>query len=425
MKKNNTLLLKNTVMLYLLQFSSYFFSLITVPYQTRILGPAVYGVIGFAGAVMVYFQLFMDFGFLLSATEDISKNRGDKAYIQKKMTSVSVLKVFLIVISFLVMILMCWRLPKFSEDPKLYLLYLAAMAVNSLMPDYLYRGIEKMTAITVRTVIIKLFFTVLIFVFLKKKEDYLVVPLLLLIGNAGAVIGAFVHVRKKLGYSFTKIAKEDLVHDFRRSLFFFVSRIASTIYSATNTVILGLIDSTGVVTGYYTSADKVTTTAKNGLSPIADSLYPYMVKNRDFALVKKLLAVCMPVIGCGCIVVGIFAEPLCKIAFGADFAGTASILRAMLPAIFAILPSYVLGFPTLGAMGYSKFANTSVLVGTVIHVIGLTVLYFSGHLTAVTIAGMMSVSEWSICLCRLVFVLKYKKAFLQKNAQTDGGETAC
>ena len=70
-------MLKNTAMLYLLQLSGYLFSVLTVPYQTRILGPVLYGVVGVAVATMAYFQLFMDFGFLLSATEDISLNRED------------------------------------------------------------------------------------------------------------------------------------------------------------------------------------------------------------------------------------------------------------------------------------------------------------------------------------------------------------
>lgn len=50
-------LVKNTVMLYLLQFSTYLFSFLTVPYQSRILGPEIYGILGVAGAVMIYFQL--------------------------------------------------------------------------------------------------------------------------------------------------------------------------------------------------------------------------------------------------------------------------------------------------------------------------------------------------------------------------------
>lgn len=404
-------LLKNTAMLYILQFSSYFFSLVTVPYQSRVLGPVIYGNIGVALAVMAYFQLFMDFGFLLSATEDISKNRDDRAYINRRLTSITYLKIILAVLSVGMMGVLCVFVPKFSADPALYMIYVSAYAVNAFLPDFLYRGIEQMTAITIRTVIIKLFFTVMIFVFLREPGDYLVIPILLLVGNAGAVIGAYIHLFKKLGYSFARVTASDLKTDFKRSLSFFYSRIATTVYSTTNTVIIGFVDKTGITTGYYTSADKILTTAKNGLSPISDSLYPYMVKNRDFKLVKKVLAVFMPVIILGCVIVGIFAEPICTLIFGKEYAGAAPVLAAMLPAIAAILPSYILGFPTLGAMGLTKYANYSVIVGTVTHIIGLSLLYLTHNLTVVGLAAMTSVSECAILFCRLIMVLKNRHIF--------------
>ena len=68
-------LLQNTFMLYLLTFSNYFLSLVVVPYETRILGPTVYGTLGAATAIMVYFQLVIDFGFLLSGTQEVARSR--------------------------------------------------------------------------------------------------------------------------------------------------------------------------------------------------------------------------------------------------------------------------------------------------------------------------------------------------------------
>ena len=56
-------LLKNTMMLQILQFSTYILALIAVPYETRVLGPEGYGILGAATAIMVYFQLVVDFIF--------------------------------------------------------------------------------------------------------------------------------------------------------------------------------------------------------------------------------------------------------------------------------------------------------------------------------------------------------------------------
>lgn len=408
------ILIKNTVMLYILQFSSYLFSFITVPYQTRVLGPEIYGVLGMAAAVMLYFQLFMDFGFLMSATEDISKNRDDNDYVCKKLTSITIIKAIFGIVSIILMSILVFAVPKFSAHKAVYMVYLLAYAVNSFLPDYVYRGIENMTAVTIRTVGVKFLFCVMTFVFLRTKNDYLVVPILLLVGNTLAVLFAYAHLFKTFKYHFKKVTAKEIFKDFKRSSVFFYSRIATTVYSATNTVILGFVDTAGIITGYYSSADKIVTTAKNGMSPISDSLYPYMVKNRDFGPAKKILTVIMIPIILGCIVVGIFAKPLCIFAFGEEFAGTANILRAFLPTIAVILPSYIFGFPMMGALGISKYANYSVFVATAVHICGIAVLALTGNISGVSLAAMTSVSEWTIFLYRAFIIYKHRHLMVKE-----------
>lgn len=411
-------LFKNTLMLYVLQFSTYFFSFVTVPYQTRVLGPQIYGVLGVAIAVMMYFQLFMDFGFLLSATEDISLRRDDKTYVSKKLTSVAIIKGMFTILSFAVLMIIC-NFEPFSEYKTLYIVYLFAYAINSFLPDYFFRGIENMFPVTIRTVSVKAFSCLMTFVLLRSKEDFLIVPILLLTGNLVAVVWAYIYIYGVLGYKVECVTIQQVWNDLKRSSLFFLSRIATTVYSATNTIVLSLVDQTGSSTGFYTSADKVISTAKSGISPVSDSLYPYMVKNKNFKMVKKVLLLLEPVIVAGCIVVFIFAEPICGLVFGKEFVGTAPVLQAFVPVVAIILPSYILGFPTLGAMGLSKYANYSIFFGMSIHILGLLMLTLKSNISAVSLATMTSVSEISIMLFRLIVVVKNKNKFkeYQKNAK--------
>ena len=398
-------LLKNTVMLYIMQFSTYLLSFIVVPYETRVLGPTYYGKLGVATAIMVYFQLVIDFGFLLSATEDVSRNREDRGKVSKILTAVTIDKIFLTIGSVIVLLVLCQILPSWREDRTFYMLFLIATAVNSMIPDYLYRGLEQMTAITVRTVAIKTFFTVMIVLLLKRPEQYCIIPILNIIGNTAALIGVYVHLYRQMDIRFVRCTAREVWDSFRRSSTFFYSRIATSVYTASNTVILSVI-SAGSSIGYYSLADKLVTTAKNGLSPISDSMYPYMTKNKDFKLVWKILKIIMPVIIGGCAIVFIFARPLCEIVFGAGYGDAAPVLRVMLPVVIVILPSYILGFPTLSAMGLSKYANYSVVFGSALHVFNLLVLYFTGNMNMVTLGALVSVAEIAILLFRIVVIWK-------------------
>ncbi len=403
--EKKSILLKNTVMLYILQFSTYFLSLIVVPYETRVLTPVFFGKLGVATAIMVYFQLFIDFGFLLSATEEVSRHREDKQYLSRVFTAVTISKLLLSALSLVLLLLLCRIIPSWQEDTSFFMLYLIGTIFNSLIPDYLYRGIEQMSAITIRTVLIKLFFTVMIFLVVKQPSHYYRVPILNIIGCAGALLGVYYHLYRRLHIRFTACRASYVIDVLRRASTFFLSRIATTAYTASNTVIIDIL-SAGMATGYYSSADKIITTAKNGMSPISDSLYPYMTRHRDFSLVKKVLLILTPIITLGCAVVFIFARPLCIWFFGPEYAETAPVLRAMLPVVVVILPSYVLGFPTLSAMGLSQHANYSVVFGSLLHIVNLIILYISGHMNMVTLGILVSIAETAILLYRIVVIYR-------------------
>ena len=410
-------LLQNTFMLYLLTFSNYFLSLIVVPYETRVLGPAVYGALGAATAIMVYFQLVIDFGFLLSGTQEVARSRDDKKEVSRIFTATTLAKILLIVLSLVVLLLLCQLIPAWRSERKLYLLFFCSTAINSLIPDYLYRGLEKMSAITVRTVCIKAFFTLGIVLFLKTPEDVWMVPAINAAGCLVALVLTLLHLSRKLDIHFTAPDWAEAVRCLKRSSVFFYSRIATTAYSALNTVILDLLSASGATVGYYSSADRLITTGKNALSPISDSLYPYMVKNRDFKLIRKILLVFEPLIILFCIAVFIWAEPLCVLFFGAKFGPAAHVLRAMLPVGIFTLPSYILGFPTLTAMGLPEHANYSVVFGSAIHIVNLAILYFSGHMNMVTLGCAVSVAEALILGYRIVVVFRHRSAF-QKEAHS-------
>ena len=335
MEKNKNTLMKNTVMLYILTFSNYFFGLITVPYQTRILSPEIYGIVSFAQAFSVYIQLVLDFGFILSSTEDVAKNREDKHKQSQILSAVVICKLLLGIACFLVVSVLCLSVERIKANALLFMLFFFYTLFNSMLPDFLYRGNEKMSAITYRTVAVKLFFTICIFVFLKDKTQSWLIPLFYALGAIGSCVWTYIDVYKNLGVKFVKVKASYVLETLRRSSSFFLSRIATTVYGAANTLILGFWFPAGsALLGYYTSSEKLMTTARSAFTPIADSLYPYMVKNRNFKLVKKIMLVLMPVIFIGCAVLWIIAEPFCVLVLGEEYAPSAEILRVFIPVIF-------------------------------------------------------------------------------------------
>lgn len=407
--RKKKVLLTNTALLYLLTFSTYILNFIIVPYQTRILEPEKYGLIGVATAIMVYFQLIIDFGFLLSATAEVSENRHDKNKLSKILSSVTIIKIGLSLISFVILITLCFAIEQWKDNVLLFSLYFCATFINSLIPDYLYRGIEQMGAITVRTVLIKLFFTLSVFIFVKKSSDYMLIPIIQIVGNIIALFAVYTHLIFKLKIKFVYCSIAEVIGRLKCSAAFFLSRIATTIYTTANTIIIDLV-SGGGATAYYSSADKLISTARSGFSPISDSLYPYMIKNRDFKLVKKILLIIEPIVIFACVLVFVWSKELCIWFFGEEYLQSAYALRALLPTVVISLPTYVLGFPMLGAMGLNKHGNYSIIFGSCFHILGLICLLATNSINIVTLGIMTSITEMLILGYRIcVIALNVKK----------------
>lgn len=74
------------------------------------------------------------------------------------------------------------------------------------------------------------------------------------------------------------------------------------------------------------------------------------------------------------------------------------------------LPSYILCFPTLTAMGLTEHANYSVIFGSVLHMVNLAILYFTGHMNSHTGCA-VSVAEALILGYRIFVVWRHRSIF--------------
>ena len=195
-------------------------------------------------------------------------------------------------------------------------------------------------------------------------------------------------------------------------------------YTNTNGIIL---KSTlgGTAAGLYTNADKIISAAKNAMGPIADSLYPHMVKHKNFKLIKKALLLIYPVILLGCVLVFLLAEPLLKLWLGPEGGQVAAPLRMLIPVAVFTFPNYLLGYPTLGAMGLVHYANISTIMGTVVYLAGVGLLALTGNATLLGLCALTSCSELSILVFREAIIYKNRRLLRGGEEETakDGDAT--
>lgn len=98
MGKSFSSLASNTLALYVLSFSSQFINIFLIPFETRVLGPSVYGMVALGVSLSLIVSVVMDFGFLLSATEIVVKHRDDCTHLGRVLTDVTMAKAMIGVI---------------------------------------------------------------------------------------------------------------------------------------------------------------------------------------------------------------------------------------------------------------------------------------------------------------------------------------
>jgi len=424
-------LLENTVMLYILQFSNMALGMLTQGYKMRVLGTELVGVLGAGQYAANFFLIFMDFGFLLSATAKVSARRDDKRELSRILSCVVAAKLIFAVIS--VIVLAAFVAPNLSGPGEVltYSFFLLSTIAATMLPDYMYRGLEQMSAITVRAVAIKLVATMLIFLLVRRPEDFYLSPLCTAIGNLGALAFVYWHLRSRVGVGFRRVSLREVWVEIKDSSQFLLSRMAASINSNLNGLLLkhampetgvGMYYNPSIATGLYTNADTVITAARNGMSPIADSLYPHMMKHKNFSIIKKAMLFIYPVILLGCAFVFVFAEPLLTLWLGPEGADVVFPLRLMIPVAVFAFPNYVLGYPTLGAMGLAKYANISTGFGTVIYLIGAGVCMLTTGINLIALCVLSSITEYSILAFRLLVIFKNRRLLKQQPAGKENNQ---
>lgn len=402
---NERNLAKNTFFLYLMTISSYVFPVFTFPYVTRVLGAERYGIVVLSNAVMQYFQMLFEFGFILSATSEISLSRDDGRRVAEITYSVILAKIILSVLGLIVLVALCSFVDKFFEMRKFLFLSYIGIFLTVFLPDYLFRGIERMGILTYRVILSRLVQLVLIFLLIRTGDDYMRYPVATIGGNLLAVALTWMEVLKKLRVYPVRVSFKDAFVQLKRSSPFFVSRVAVSMYQTLNTVLLGL-KFPSVELAQYGAANNLTSCARQCVSPISDSIYPYMVKNRNYRLVKKLVLILEPVIAAGCVALYFISPWLIRTFCGAGYEGAVPVFRAMLPLVIISLPTYLFGYPLMGALGIIRIANMSVIIGSAFHLLGLGVLYLAGKMGFVSVALLTFATEVVVFAIRVCAALK-------------------
>jgi PST family polysaccharide transporter len=399
---------QNFFALVLLQGVNYLLPLITFPYLFRQLGVERWGLVSFGYTTMQYFVMLTDFGFNLSATKYISTHRSEPGVINRYLNSVFVCRFILMVACFFLLLVLISWLDMFKQDALFFVFYFGIVAGNMLFPMWYFQGMEKMKYITVFSIVAKTVSCIPFFIFIRKPDDYSLVPCFYSIGYvvAGLISIYIIYFREKQRWFIPPF--REIRFAFTDSFSYFLSRISVSMYTHINTFVIGLVCGNTAV-GYYSAAEKLYQAYNNLLIPVTGVMFPHIAKTRNVPFFKRVLKLIVPANLLLLAVIMLGSFQLILIFYGEPVqTETLTVFRILVCACIVTIPSILTGYPFLAAMGHVRYTNWTLIGVSFFHLAGLAALYLSGNFSIYSVAAMVVLTESIVLAFRTGGIIKYK-----------------
>ncbi len=293
-------------------------------------------------------------------------------------------KLILAAISFIVLLLLIYFIPKFKADWPVYILSFGAVIGNTLFPVWFFQGQEKMRFISIINISGGMIYAIAIFILIKTPADFILVPVInsayFLITGVLGLYTAF----KKFDLEFIFQGYSNISNELRTGWSIFISMVSINAYTATRIFAVGLLTN-NIVTGYYAIAERIAYAFQTfPLDSFSQAIYPRLSsifarnKKRAYRLMNKIqdsttliFTLLMPIV--------ILASPLItRIVCGAKYPEVISSLRILLVGVFFVAINafrvqflLVSGKPVI----YSRIHIAAALIG--LPLIFVFIIYFS------------------------------------------------
>ncbi len=375
-------LLKNVFSISFIRVFDYILPIIVIPYVVRIIGVENFGKISVAQSLVAYFSVIVSFGFNFSVTRLIALKKDNKSELENLFYDTLYAKIFLMFLSLLVLLGITLSVKNFREDFLLILFTSFTLIGETLFPIWFFQGIEKLDYVPKITIPTRVVFTAMIFVFIRKAQDFILVPLFYSLGPVvSGFIGFFYVLKfyeiKPIIPSFKRIS-----FLIRESFLYFASRISITFYNSTNIILIKLILG-DYYAGIYSASAKLLKVFRKMLQPFYISILPYFSKKGRLTSKKYLRANKLMFIGSTfmVLIVAIFvffaSELIIKIFFGKNFYESSLILKILIVSLpFYHMGAYI-GAGFLVPAGDKKTFNYSVIFPSLFHLFMLAIIYAS------------------------------------------------
>jgi len=397
---------RNIAGLMLVQGMNYIIPVITVPYLFRVIGVEKYGLVTFASAFALYLQIFIDYGFNLSATRTVSRVRDDTGTINRIVSEVMAVKLVFCLAGFVVLLCCIALIPKLRNEPLIFLASYGAVVGYSLFPQWFFQGVERMEYITLYNTGARLVPAVLVFFVVQSPDEYYRLPLLNAIGSTIGCLACLIILFVQFGVRLSLPAFSGCLTHLREGWSIFVSQLFGSFFNNANAIVLGFVSGNEAV-AIYSGAEKVVRALANISVPVCTAIFPHSNKlfsisrEKGIAFLRKVLAGGVAFHVVAQILLFVFSYSIANLLIGKDNNEIATLIRIMSMIPLFVFIDNIYGTQILLNIGKEKLVMRGIVVAGSLSIVSMTILipFFGEYGAAVTYL----IAELMVLVCMIYF----------------------
>lgn len=401
---------KNFIMNVILTLSGIIFPIISFSYVSDILGPAGTGQVDFATSVIHYFAIFAMLGIPTYGVKACARVRDDKEKLSRTVHELLTINLVMSVVVYMLLIPTILYVPRFRDEKTLFIVISSTIILNSLGMEYLYKGLEQYSYITIRSVIFKIIACIAMFLLVKEESDYIMYGAITILAASASNVLNFINARKLV---YTKwLGNYDYKQHFKPVGIFLAMACATTIYLNLDRVMLGFM-TTETDVGYYGASIKIKTILVALVTSLGNVLLPrvsYYVDNKQFCEFKRITEKALSFVWITStplmLYFIIFAREGLMFLSGNKYVPAIPAMMITMPTLVFIGLTNILGIQILVPLGKEKYVLYSEIWGAIVDLILNIILIPSLKSTGAAIGT--TVAEIVVLIVQIYYINKMK-----------------
>ena len=285
-------LLKNSIYKAILTIVDLVIPIFIGPYIARILDVNLYGTYNKIYSEMQVFLVFAGFGIYNYGVREISKIRNNKEKVSKLFTNLFIFSLITNLICLMIFLIYGFTSSS-GIATSIYFLVAIQIVANIFYMEFVNEALENYSFITIKGVIVKILYFLLLIIFVKKPEDILLYALIVGITVFLNYIISFIYIKKKIKFNFKKVKLKKYI---KPLIYVLIINNVSLLYAQLDKIMLGQFVDGVSVTIYYISYYIVTTITSipAAMIYVAIPRVSYLLENKNSKehdeLINKILS---------------------------------------------------------------------------------------------------------------------------------------